>query len=55
MGDVGVALDRSGKPVCDAEVVSVKLTRPMDKTALLTFKVPGSFANIARFYKAQKD
>lgn len=50
-GTIGKALDRSGKPVCDAEVVSVKLTPAMDKTALLTMKVPVKYVNSARFFK----
>ena len=50
-GTVGKALDRSGVAVCDAEVISVKLNKAMDKTALLTMKVPVGFADSARFFK----
>ena len=51
-GMKGKALDRSGKPVCDAEIVSVRMNDSMDKTALLTMKVPVEFADQARFFKA---
>lgn len=52
-GQKGMALDRSGKPVCPAEIVSVKNTKAMDKTVLLTMKVPLEYADKARFYKAE--
>ncbi|MDO4501719.1 MAG: FAD-dependent oxidoreductase [Coriobacteriia bacterium] len=51
-GSKGTALDRSGAPVCEAEVISCKAARAMDKTALLTMKVPVEFASTARFYQA---
>ena len=49
-GDFGHALDRSGAVVCDAEVVSVKSAKAMDKTNVLTMKVPVEYAGAARFY-----
>ena len=52
-GDKGKALDRSGKAVCDAEIVEVKLAPAMDKTAVVTMKVPVQFADSARFFKAE--
>jgi len=52
-GTKGKALDRSGAPVCDAEVVSCICSAPMDKTAILTMKVPLEFVNEARFFKAE--
>ena len=51
-GTKGKALDRSGKPVCDAEVVSVRINPSMDRTALLTMKVPAEYVDQARFFKA---
>lgn len=51
-GALGQALDRAGTPVCEAEVISCRATRAMDKTALLTMKVPVEFASKARFFKA---
>ncbi len=51
-GDKGKALDRSGKPVCDAEIVSVKSSKVMDMTNILTMKVPVEYAGTARFYRA---
>ncbi len=51
-GDRGKALDRSGQPVCDAEIVDVKQLPAMDKTVVVTMKVPLSFVNSARFFKA---
>ena len=49
-----MALDRSGKPVCEAEVVSCRITPAMDKTAVLTMKVPLEYVNSARFFKAKE-
>ena len=53
-GTKGMALDRSGKPVCEAEVVSCRITPAMDKTAVLTMKVPLEYVNSARFFKAKE-
>ena len=50
-GMKGKALDRSGKVVCDAEVIDVKSTKAFDKTNLLTIKIPANMAKSARFYK----
>lgn len=51
-GQKGMALDRSGAPVCEAEVVALKQNKKMDKTVLLTMKVPVEYAGTARFFKA---
>jgi len=51
-GTKGTALGRDGKPVCDAEVVSVKSAKAFDKTHLLTMRVPKEYAMKARFFKA---
>lgn len=50
-GSQGVALDRSGKPVCQAEVVSVRAAKALDHTALLTMRVPKEYAAAARFIR----
>lgn len=54
-GAKGVALGRNGKPVCEAEVVSVKSAKAFDKTHLLTMRVPKEYAMTARFFKAFAD
>lgn len=54
-GAKGVALGRNGKPVCEAEVVSVKSAKAFDKTHLLTMRVPKEYAMTARFFKASAD
>lgn len=54
-GAKGVALGRNGKPVCEAEVVSVKSAKAFDKTHLLTMRVPKEYAMTARFFKACAD
>lgn len=54
-GDKGVALDRSGKEVCGAEVTDVKSIKAFDKTHLVTMKVPASMSLSARFYKQLKE
>ncbi len=51
IGERGKGLDRSGKSVCDAEVIDVKTGKVYDHTALLTIKVPSDMAAKARFYK----
>jgi thioredoxin reductase/Fe-S-cluster-containing hydrogenase component 2 len=48
----GVALDRSGKIVCEAEVLDTRQAKTFDKTNLLTIKVPKNMAMTARFYKS---
>ncbi|OOP72779.1 FAD-dependent oxidoreductase [Clostridium beijerinckii] len=50
-GDMGIALDRSGIEVCEAEVLEVRSAKPMDHTKLLTMKVPTDMAMKARFIK----
>lgn len=50
-GAVGIALDRSGAVLGEAEVVSVRKTPVMDETAILTMKVPVEWAMKARFFK----
>lgn len=50
-GAKGVALSRSGAPLCDAEVVGVKSVKAFDKTNLLTIRVPSAYADTARFFK----
>ena len=49
VGDKGMALDRSGKPVCEAEIVKVRTGKAFDKTNLVTMSVPKEFAMKARF------
>ena len=51
-GTRGMALGRDGKAVCEAEVVSCRLSPAMDHTALLTIKVPKEMSMTARFFKA---
>ncbi len=50
-GKKGTALGRDGKPVCEAEVVSIKSAKAFDKTNLLTMRVPKEYAMQARFIK----
>ncbi|MBO5459723.1 MAG: FAD-dependent oxidoreductase [Lachnospira sp.] len=52
-GDKGFGLDRSGKKVCEAEVVQVRTSPAFDHTNLLTIKVPSDMVMKARFYKAE--
>ncbi len=51
--DKGFGLDRSGKKVCEAEVLEVKTSKAFDHTNLLTIKVPADMAYTARFYNAE--
>ncbi|MFZ5974114.1 MAG: FAD-dependent oxidoreductase [Bacillota bacterium] len=52
-GDRGVALDRSGKSLCPAEIVAVKTAKAMDETAILTMKVPAEMSSKARFFRLE--
>lgn len=52
-GDKGVAYNRAGEEVCEAEVVEVRTAPVFDKTNLLTIKVPVDMAMKARFYHAR--
>lgn len=47
----GIGLDRSGKEVCEAEVVDVKSLPAFDHTNLLTIKVPKEMGMKVRFFK----
>ncbi|EFL52572.1 FAD-dependent pyridine nucleotide-disulfide oxidoreductase [Solidesulfovibrio fructosivorans JJ]] len=51
-GTLGKGLDRSGSPVCDAEVVDVKTVKAFDQTSLVTMRVPADMAMTARFFRA---
>ncbi|MFT3950880.1 MAG: FAD-dependent oxidoreductase [Oscillospiraceae bacterium] len=51
-GTAGFALDRSGAPVCAAEVVRTRSAKAFDKTNLLVMRVAKEFAAQARFFKA---
>lgn len=50
-GMKGIALDRSGKEICEAEVVGVKSAATFDYSNLLTIKVPKEFGMNARFFR----
>lgn len=54
-GQVGIALDRSGKEVCEAEVVGIKSLKVFDQTHLLTIKVKKDMGIKARFFKTLKE
>ncbi len=49
-GVKGIALDRSGNRVCEAEIIGLRTAEAFDHTALLTMKVPSEFAMSARFF-----
>lgn len=51
-GQTGIALDRGGHPVCEAEVVSIRKSPATDATALLTIAVPKDYSNRARAFRA---
>lgn len=51
-GIKGSALDRSGKKVCEAEVVEVRYSKAFDQTNLLTIKVQKDMGMKARFFKS---
>jgi thioredoxin reductase/Fe-S-cluster-containing hydrogenase component 2 len=54
IGDKGVALDRSGQVICEAEIVGVKKTQAYDATTLLTLRTPREKLNAARFFQVKE-
>lgn len=52
-GEKGIALSRSGEPICESEVVGIRSAPSFDHTNLLTIKVPATMAYKARFYKTE--
>lgn len=53
VGDKGMALDRQGNEVCEAEITKVVKSAPMDRTAVVTMKIHSKYTDTARFYKAK--
>lgn len=51
-GDIGKALGRDGKEVCEAVVTKVRTAPAFDHTNLLTMKVPNDMLMKARFFQA---
>ncbi|MBQ3784122.1 MAG: FAD-dependent oxidoreductase [Lachnospiraceae bacterium] len=51
VGDKGTALDRQGQAVCPTEIIDIKKAPVMDKTAVVTMKIPKEYVNTARFYR----
>ncbi|MBI4858136.1 MAG: FAD-dependent oxidoreductase [Acetobacterium woodii] len=54
-GTKGIALDRSGAEICQAEIVEIKNVRAFDRTSLLTMKVPLEMGMKARFFKCVQE
>jgi thioredoxin reductase/Fe-S-cluster-containing hydrogenase component 2 len=50
-GDLGQALGRDGREVCQASVIKSQTSRNFDKTNVLTIKVPAEMAMKARFFR----
>ncbi len=50
-GSKGLALDRSGRVLGEVEVTTVKQSRVMDETAILTMKVPGDWSMKVRSFQ----
>lgn len=50
-GRKGIGLDRSGKEVCEVEVIDIKSIKAFDNTNLLTIKVPNEKGMKVRFFK----
>lgn len=55
VGDMGIALDRSGSEICTAEIIELRKSPAFDKTMLLTMKVPKEFVSKARFFKEKEE
>ena len=53
MGDKGMGLYRSGKEICEAEVVKVQNSKAFDKTTVLTIRIPKEHVMTVRFFKKE--
>jgi hypothetical protein len=53
-GDPGWGLSRSGEPLCEAVVDSVRSSKAYDHTNLLTMRVPKEYAMRARFFSTDR-
>lgn len=54
VGDEGFGLDRSGKRVCKAEIISIKQSEIFDHTNVLTIKVNKKHTDKVRFYNGRR-
>jgi len=54
-GQKGWGLDRKGRPVCRAKVISLKLNKDYDHTAVLTIEIPSWHAREVRFFRRSHD
>lgn len=54
-GDMGIALDRQGEILGNAEVIKVTKLKAMDQTVVLTIKVPVEWSMKARFFTRNDD
>jgi Fe-S-cluster-containing hydrogenase component 2 len=53
-GDTVIAVDRSGEPVCEAEVVRVLTSKTLDRTPIVTLELPKSHAlNVRHFRRGE--
>jgi Fe-S-cluster-containing hydrogenase component 2 len=53
-GEIVTALDRSGAPLGDAEIVKVRMKPKQDATALVSLAVPLDWSMKARFFKGKE-
>jgi len=53
-GETVIALDRSGKELCDATVTSARKTAKMDQTALVTIEIPAKWSMMARAFRLKR-
>ncbi|MBN1155608.1 4Fe-4S binding protein [candidate division KSB1 bacterium] len=54
-GEIVSVYDRSGKIICDGEIVRVRNPKSYNKTAVIYFRVPIQFSLDARFIKRKAD
>lgn len=53
-GDKVTALDRAGKPVCEAEVSVVRQAKRQDRTTIIGLKVPTEFIQEVRGFRGEE-
>ncbi len=54
VGQIVTASDRNGNVVCETEVLSVDINKVMNKTAVVTLKIPKEYKDTIRFMKRIK-
>ena len=53
-GDIVIALNRMGEPVCKGKVLKINSNKNYNKTNLVTISIPKKYSDEVRFFKLEK-